>query len=262
MVNIMLLNRLGNKRKIAERIITFFPMHKVYVELFFGSGSIFFAKPIAEYSILNDINSEVFNLFKIVKDDPHALYDALQYVPYGNDVLKYFVTSKEKEPIWQAIKFLYRSNFVFMGRGNTLKSAPNNHKAILTENLLNTMKFLARSPHVWLNCSYEKVFERASLKEQAIEDIFIYADPPYINTINNYSDDFKVIKWGEQELEKLVLHLLSQKCKFAISEFRNEVTIRIGAKYNLNIEPINERQSLKTRVEEILLTNYKIPSLF
>jgi DNA adenine methylase len=64
----MILRRLGNKQAIAQDIIKYFPEHKIYVEPFFGAGGMFFNKPKVKYNIVNDLDSEVFNLFQVVID--------------------------------------------------------------------------------------------------------------------------------------------------------------------------------------------------
>ena len=60
----MILRRLGNKQAIAHKIIPYFPPHKIYIEPFFGAGGMFFNKPKAKYNIVNDLDSDVFNLFQ------------------------------------------------------------------------------------------------------------------------------------------------------------------------------------------------------
>lgn len=64
----MILRRLGNKKKIAHKIIQYFPPHKIYIEPFFGAGGMFFNKPKVKYNFLNDLDSDVFNLFQVVTD--------------------------------------------------------------------------------------------------------------------------------------------------------------------------------------------------
>jgi len=53
------------------------------------------------------------------------------------------------------------------------------------------------------------------------------------------------------------------RIKFAISEFDNDFVIGLANDYKLNIITIGERQNMKNRRTEILVTNYKKPmSLF
>lgn len=62
-----MLRRLGNKSKIAKEIQKHFPKLDAYIELFFGAGGMFFNKPKAKYNFLNDNDSEVYNLFKVLQ---------------------------------------------------------------------------------------------------------------------------------------------------------------------------------------------------
>lgn len=48
----------GAKNRLAEWIISFIPEHRVYLELFFGSGAVFFNKDPAKIETLNDLDGE------------------------------------------------------------------------------------------------------------------------------------------------------------------------------------------------------------
>lgn len=39
-----MLNMVGNKKALADKIIKYFPQHETYIEPFFGAGGIFFNK--------------------------------------------------------------------------------------------------------------------------------------------------------------------------------------------------------------------------
>lgn len=77
----MILRRLGNKSRIANKIVNHFPKHEIYIELFFGAGGLFFNKPKAKYNICNNIDSEVFNLFMVAKNNSDELYKAVYQMP-------------------------------------------------------------------------------------------------------------------------------------------------------------------------------------
>ena len=89
---------------------------------------------------------------------------------------------------------------------------------------------------------------------------FVYNDPPYIGTSSNYENK----DWNKSDFIRLLDCNIKTGCKFAISEFDNEFVIEEAKKRNLNIIIIGERQNLKNRRVEILLTNYEAqqPSLF
>ena len=58
---------IGGKRRLAKRIIPLFPEHTCYVEPFCGAAAIYFMKDQTKVEVLNDINGELVNLYRVVK---------------------------------------------------------------------------------------------------------------------------------------------------------------------------------------------------
>lgn len=106
----MILRRLGNKSKIAHKIQEYFPPHKIYIEPFFGAGGMFFNKPKAKYNIVNDLDSDVFNLFQVVMNQKDELKEAFYMMQIHSDLLEYWKENEEIEPIKKALRFLFLSN--------------------------------------------------------------------------------------------------------------------------------------------------------
>src|SRR5271166_1742362 len=59
----------GGKSRLAPRIIGYFPPHKTYVELFGGSAAVLLAKEPSPVEVFNDIDNQLFNLFRVLRDD-------------------------------------------------------------------------------------------------------------------------------------------------------------------------------------------------
>ena len=244
----MILRRLGNKKKIAHKIIEYFPDHKIYIEPFFGAGGMFFQKPKVKYNIVNDLDSDVFNLFQVVMDQKEELEKAFYIMPIHSDLLDYWKKNEETEPIKKALRFLFLSNLTLYGKGDTLKYGTLNTKDIFYKKLKETyyliydVQFSNRDASKFLK----------SIEYNQIEETFIYLDPPYIDAENNYSDNFT-----ENKSSILFDTLEKTGCKWAMSEFDNQFIIDQAKQRGLNIYIIGERQNLKNRRTEILITNYK-----
>ena len=255
----MILRRLGNKSAIADKIIPYFPAHKIYIEPFLGAGGMFFNKPKAKYNIVNDLDSDVFNLFQVVSNQKEELEQQFKMMPIHSDLLEYWKENKETEPIKKALRLLFLSNSTYLGKGNTLKIATdNNWKSLLYENIEITNKLLFDVQ--FGNDDFRKFLKNIYFEDRnnSRNDVFIYADPPYLGTDDNYSHSFT-----EQDSTDLFDCLTESGCKFAYSEFDHPFIIKQAEERKLNVHIIGERQNLKNRRTEILVTNYlNEPTLF
>ena len=106
----MILRRLGNKQGIADKILQYFPKHSIYIEPFFGAGGIFFNKPKADFNIMNDIDSDVFNLFTVISTNKDEFEQLFRITPIHQELLNYWKTTTETDPIRKAVRFVCLSN--------------------------------------------------------------------------------------------------------------------------------------------------------
>ena len=257
----MILRRLGNKNNIAKEIQKHFPPHKIYVEPFFGAGGMFFNKIRANNNLLNDIDSEVFNLWIVVNEKSNELNDFMCNTPYHQDIVNYWNENKETDSIKKAARFLYLTNYVFMGKGTTLKlnAAKNEFNLRLTEKLTFCNKMLIDCQ--FSNLDFRKFIKSINFIQDGRQDekqTLIYADPPYLETGNNYSQSFT-----ENDVIDLFDCLQNTGAMFAYSEFDHPFILSQADERKLNVITIGERHNMKNRRTEILVTNYKKPlSLF
>lgn len=254
----MILRRLGNKSNIADKIQQYFPIHTIYIEPFFGAGGMFFNKPKAKYNIVNDLDSDVFNLFQVVSNQKEELEQSFFNMPIHTDLLNYWKKKEETEPIKKALRFLFLSNFTFMGSGEGMRFTTASSKNVFFENIDSTFEKLNEVQLT--NVCFKKFFKSYQLRGYNDKyNTLIYCDPPYLNTNDNYSNSFT-----EQDSVDLFDCLQKTGCKWAMSEFDNEFILNQAKERNLNVIYIGERQNLKNRRTEILITNYNnnAPTLF
>ena len=249
----MILRRLGNKKKIAKKIQQYFLPHKIYIESFFGAGGMFFNKQKSKYNIVNDIDSDVFNLFMVVMNQKEELEKLFYKMPIHSDLLKYWIKNKETDLIKKAIRFLFLSNLTYMGTGSILQAGLGNTKESfykliqLTHEKLNGVKFF--------NNDYKKFIECLAISKDDINpsEALIYSDSPYLETNNNY---FGVKGWTRRDVVRLFDCLQATTCNFALSEFDHPFILKQAKERNLNIITIGKRRNLKNERIEILITNY------
>lgn len=73
----------GAKNRLADWICSYIPEHNVYLEPFFGSGAVFFNKQPCRVETVNDINDDVYNYFKVLRDCPDELIRLIELTAYG-----------------------------------------------------------------------------------------------------------------------------------------------------------------------------------
>lgn len=251
----MLLRRLGNKQKIANEIQKQFPIHRIYIEPFFGAGGMYFNKPKANYNIVNDIDSDVFNLFQVVMNKKQELIEAFNVMPIHADLLEHWKQNTETEPIQKALRFIFLSNFTYLGTGQQMRftGTKNEYPENFEYNLELTQKHLFGVQ--FANSDFRKFIKDISFQTDGRNDeakTLIYADPPYLGTNDNYSHSFT-----EQDSSDLFDTLCGSKCMFAMSEFDNEFVLNQAKDRGLNVVYIGERNNLRNKRIEILITNYK-----
>jgi len=260
----MILKRLGNKQAIANDVIGYFPQHSTYIEPFFGAGGIYFNKPKAKYNLLNDVDSDVFNLFQVIRNQKNELEQAFYAMPIHTDLLKYWKTNKETEPINKALRFLLLSNFTYLGKQDTIRlsimDCNRGEKERFNKLINETNEKLYKA--TFGNFDFRIFLSNIGWHERRPnfrKRTFIYADPPYLNTTSTYSDN----GWNEKDLTELFEKLIECDCNFALSEFENDIILEMVKKYNLNIITVGEKRNLKNMRIEILITNYEnAPTLF
>ena len=249
-----MIRRLGNKSKLLHKIIPLFPDDiSLFIDPFFGSGSVSFAM-IGKVNkiIANDLDSDVFNVFQVTKNQKEELIDAITIFPIHEDLFKYWKTNQEDDPVWKAVRFLFLSNFGYMGQPDTLRfSVDSKPKVQILKKIDNFQKKIQNIE--FMNCDFRKVFEKISYNDERYKNkTFIYCDPPYLGTDNNYSNGLKL-----EDSEDLFQVLMDLGIRFAVSEFDNPTILDLAKKHKLNVNIIGERRALTGKRTEILITNYE-----
>ncbi len=251
----MILTRPGSKSQMADKIHCHFPKHNSYIELFFGAGGMFFNKPQAKYNICNDIDNEVYNLWSVMQTDSDSLREEIEQMPMHNSLWREYKKGllSDNNSILRAALFLMYSNYGYMGKPDTLHfPVVSNNKKCLLEKFDTT---LSKLQDVLFMCEdFRNVLKKCLWRSEGeVEGTFIYADPPYTGTIGaGYKN-----KFTDKDTVDLFEMLVNSEMKFAISEFDNEFILDLATQHRLNVITIGERQNMKNRRTEILVTNYE-----
>jgi DNA adenine methylase len=173
----------GGKYSLIEAITAKLPQANKLIEPFVGAGSVFLNTDYSKY-LLNDINPDLINLYKIVQKsaDQYITDSASLFVAANNCEQRYYAlreTFNQSTDLYErAVIFLYLNRFGYNGlcRYNQkgifnvpfgrYKAPYFPHKEILF--------FAEKSQQATFTClPFESVFSRARI------GAVIYCDPPY-----------------------------------------------------------------------------------
>jgi len=109
MAQIPILRYYGAKWKIAKWIVQHFPPHDIYVEPFAGSAAVLFHKEESALEVLNDIDDDVVNFLRAVRDAPERLATMLYWTPYSEAEYRDGHSGNDDEPFERARRFAVRA---------------------------------------------------------------------------------------------------------------------------------------------------------
>lgn len=110
----------GGKWKIAPWIIKHFPQHDIYVEPFGGGASVLMRKRPSRAEIYNDLDGEIVNVFRALRDPQQAkvLADMCAFTLYSREEME-LANTESSDPIERARRTLFRAWASFGSAGAT-----------------------------------------------------------------------------------------------------------------------------------------------
>jgi len=243
---------------MAKNLAHYFPNHKMRIELFFGAGGSFFYLPKPQYAILNDLDDDVYNLYMVVLRDSEGLKNEILRVPLSETLIKYWRSNRENSEMMRAVRFIYLSNFTYMGKGDTLRLGLDNAKLTLIDNVDKTLLDLKTAKIT--NRDFRDVLPRISFSKGVNDKskCFLYLDPIYLETEHYYN----VPTWSKDDTVDCLEIVATSGIRSAMSEFAHPFVLEEARRRNLIVIPVKSRANIKNRQTEILITNYDSPNLF
>lgn len=174
---------IGGKRRLAPHVLSKFAEHTCYVEAFAGGAAVFFMKAPSDVEVLNDVNGELVNLYRVVK---HHLEEFVRQFKWALSSRLLYEWEQLKDPrtltdIQRAARFYYLQKLAFGGKvdgqsfGTATTSGPRLNLLRLEEDL--SQAHLRLQSAYIENLSWEQVVEKYDRPHT-----LFYLDPPYWQT--------------------------------------------------------------------------------
>ena len=254
------------KRLLAKTIVPIIEQipHNIYCEPFMGMGGVFFRrtqKPKCE--AINDINSEIINMFRMVEKFPDYLADMLKFKICSRAEFKRMLATPPLllTELERAVRYLYIQKNAFGGkvRGQAFGVDVGRSGRLISEKLIPQIQELhQRLAGVYIEClPYQEFITRYDRP-----DTLFYLDPPYWNCENDYGKGI----FGKADFDELTKLLKGIKGKFIMSIndvpeirriFRAFYIMEVQTRYTIATKEIGQSKQAK----ELLIGNVDLSRL-
>jgi len=216
----------GGKFKLAKWIISHFPQHSFYVEPYGGAGSVLMQKPRTQGEIYNDLNGDVVNVFRVLRDPIQAkeLERVARLTPFAYEEYHYAYEPCD-DPIERARRMIFRS-FATIGsdgvtrRGAGFRGLKNNETSVTAaqewarwpdaiDAFVERLKFvlIESRPALHLLQLYDR------------ENTLFFCDPPYVQSTRPNSGLMYPFEMSDDDHRELAQVLLSLKGMVVLSGY-------------------------------------------
>lgn len=173
----------GGKGRLAEWITSLLPPHRIYIEPFVGSAAVLLAKRPAVHEVINDIDGEVVNFYRVLRERPEDLELACRLTPYARDeflaadIHQVGIDDLERARRWwirvtQGFGAITRS-----GNGWALSTRQGGSDAGAVANRIDRLGAVAERLS---RVAIENRDATEVIEAHATPEAVVYADPPYL----------------------------------------------------------------------------------
>ena len=247
---------LGGKRRLADRLIPLFPPHECYVEVFCGGAALYFLRPVpAACEVINDVNGELVNLYRVVQHHLEELVRQFKWALSSRQVFKWLQETRPETltDIQRAARFFYLQQHAFGGKVSgqnfgTATTTPTINLCRIEENL--SVAHLRLASTLVENLTWQECVRRYDRTHT-----FFYMDPPYWKT-EGYG-----VPFGFEQYEAMAETMRTCKGKAMVSindhpdirrVFEGFAMFELGIKYS-----VGNNQAIPGESTELVITNWE-----
>jgi len=246
----------GGKSRLAEKVVSFIPSHECYCEVFAGAAWVLFKKDPSKAEIINDINSELTTLYRVVQNHLEEFVRYFKWALVSRDEFDRVMRESPETltDIQRAARFFYiiKTSFgskIHMNHFGVAPSGPPRLNLLRIEEDLSAAHM--RLARVYIeNLHYDKLIKRHDRPTT-----LFYVDPPYYGCENDYGQGI----FSREDFALLKDTLAGIKGKFIMSI--NDVKDIRQLFKGFHIKPVTTTYTTpktgSSGAKELLITNFK-----
>jgi DNA adenine methylase len=265
----------GGKFSHLDWLLPLLPETTHYCEPFGGSAAVLLNREPSPVETYNDIDGEVVNFFRVLRDEQDALIQAIGLTPFSREEIR-IATEEPLEGISdleRARRFFVRARQVRTGLAQTASAGRWAHCKLTSRagmagavsRWLGSVEGLSEIVQRLLRVQIENAPAIEVIQRFDSDQTLFYCDPPYPHDsrsdVNAYG--FEMTDSEHRELAE-VLH--SVQGKVALSSYHSKLMDKLYKDWDYIESPPKKAHSTNTRSDnvkqdriEVLWVNYEIP---
>jgi DNA adenine methylase len=259
----------GGKFSHLEWLLPLLPDGHHYCEPFAGSAAVLLNRPPAPVETYNDLDGEVVNFFRVLRDRKEALIEAIGLTPFAREEFALAcVVDPALDPLERARRFYVRARQVrtglaqtaTLGRWANCKATSRAGMSGVVSRWLGGVEML---PEIASRLLRVQIENRPALDVIRLYDdarTAFYVDPPYAHETRG---DAKAYGYEMTDAEHEALAEALARCRgmVAVSGYDGPLYDRLYAppRWRKRVAPPRTNHATKGTRVEVLWTNYELP---
>lgn len=226
----------GGKSYMTNIILGQFPKdYEIYVEGFGGGASVLFHKPQSGVEVYNDLEENVYSLFKVLSDKGafNRLKERMDLTFYSAQLREEYKQLLETNLSIEDRAYYFlcanRSSFNGVGGFSTTHIVRRN----MSKSTSDFLSMIDKLPEIHNRLS-SVIIEHRDIMDLIDKydspNVFMYLDPPYVISTRASNQKYQC-DMTDKEHENLVNRLLDCKCKWLVSGYDNPIYDKLTEKY-------------------------------
>lgn len=252
----------GGKSRLLKTLLPLVPGHVCYCEPFAGAAWLLFNREPSPVEVLNDLNGDIANVYKILRDNPEGLARLFAWPVRSRQIFNEARDSDPSDPLLRAWRFLYLLKVSFSGNMRAFGTYAGSGTDRDRRYPLGLFTRTISAFHDRLRkCLVENLPYWDCIARYDRPTTFFYIDPPYYGFERIYGKSL----FARQDFGLLAGLLANLRGKFLMS-INDVPEVRVLFK-DFSLRPVTVTYTINSGVAgrakkapELLVANYEINS--
>lgn len=258
------MNYMGSKFTWVDWLLPYFPRHIHFIDVAGGSLAVTLNKPFSRIDTANDINGEVVNFFRVLREQPDELITLLALTPIAREEYdKSWDMTGANTDLERARRFYVRSRQSFYGMGvqkrskgwHMVKTSSRSNRAETVSKWHNALAKLYPVADKLRNIQIENDCFRTLIPKLDFAGAFFFTDFPYHEDCRASENDY-TFEFTAKDHEEAAELLNNIKGKAMVSTYVSETMAKLYKGWHFVKFPSKKNNIRKTDVQECIYMNY------